>query len=86
LANRRDAFKSASLVCHCIMDGKTEARKGGADWEKEAYCHFLWARVKSRRRDQRVHVLTRSCIGSVTPWIVSNESSRAARKWKAIAC
>jgi hypothetical protein len=23
------------------MDGKTEARKGGADWEKEAYCPFL---------------------------------------------
>jgi hypothetical protein len=68
------------------MDGKTEARKGGADWEKEAYCHFLWARVKSRRRVQMVSVLTRSCIGSVMPWMVSNESSQGARKRKAIAC
>jgi hypothetical protein len=57
------------------MDGKTEARKGGADWEKEAYCHFLWARVKSLRMVRRVRILTRSCIGSVMPWMVSNESS-----------
>jgi hypothetical protein len=34
------------------MDGKTEARKGGADWEKEAYCHFLCTMSKQTDSEQ----------------------------------
>ena len=68
------------------MDGRTEARKGEAELETVVYCRFLCARVKSRRRVRRARVLTKSCTGSVTPWIASNDSNRGARKRKATAC
>jgi hypothetical protein len=40
-ANHWEVLRRASLVWHVMMDGSTEARKGGAETKKVAYCHLL---------------------------------------------
>ncbi len=84
-ANHWEVLRRTSLVWCAMMDGNAEARKQGAEAQKDAYCHLLWAWVKSWSRVQRAWVFTKSSTGFIIPWIWSKDSNWGARERKAIA-